>query len=145
MGNEREIESIARYVQYLVSFFTTIPLRSYYFFRHSVERLQRAGCSGRSYLSLLAFVTLRTLERKTHISLFSLLPLQSYRTLNNEYTSLRTISIRSDGIGAKMMTMMRSLLTGGPRSPFGPGNPCSPCGPGGPGGPLTPSIPGSPF
>lgn len=63
--------------QYLVSFFAAIPFRSYYLFRHSMERFQRAGRSRRSYLSLLTFVTLRTLEREAHVSLLSLLPLQS--------------------------------------------------------------------
>lgn len=93
-NNEREIWN--RYAQYLVSFFATIPLRSYYFFPHSLERFQRAGRSGRSYLSLLTFVSFRTLERKTHISLLSLLPLQSYWTLEMTMNleSLETISIR---------------------------------------------------
>lgn len=99
-NNEREIWN--RYAQYLVSFFATIPLRSYYFFPHSLERFQRAGRSGRSYLSLLTFVSFRTLERKTHISLLSLLPLQSYRTLDdNEFRIVRnnidTISYDDDG------------------------------------------------
>lgn len=99
-NNEREIWN--RYAQYLVSFFATIPLRSYYFFPHSLERFQRAGRSGRSYLSLLTFVPLRTLERKTHVSLLSLLPLQSYRTLDdNEFRIVRnnidTISYDDDG------------------------------------------------
>lgn len=99
-NNEREIWN--RYAQYLVSFFATIPLRSYYFFPHSLERFQRAGRSGRSYLSLLTFVSFRTLERKTHISLLSLLSLQSYRTLDdNEFRIVRnnidTISYDDDG------------------------------------------------